>query len=169
MTPPRFRIRRLMVVIALIAVNLAVLRALFVTRRVDLLIGGSIVWVAFEVGVLRALRRPGRQRRFWLGYLGFGALATLSFLVAVWFPESWPASVWKGYLLRSNDLLEQLIMGSAQRYGYSLAHELLFVVGFALQWVLPLVLVAVAGGVLTRRALNRFDCPTQMPAGPSTA
>ncbi len=58
----RFRISRLMIVVAVVAINLALLRALFLTRRVDFLFGGEVIGIVLQVGVSRALRRRGRAR-----------------------------------------------------------------------------------------------------------
>src|SRR5690242_12651080 len=56
----RFRINRLMIVVAVVAANLGVMRALFASRRVDILCSGAVLWSVLQVGVARIVRRRGR-------------------------------------------------------------------------------------------------------------
>ena len=151
MRPIHFRIHKLMIVVALIAINLAVLRALFASRRVDVLIGGALLWATLQVGIFRAIGNRNRSRPFWLGFMGFGSIATLSFLAVVYLPQSVAGSVWNGYLVRVEGLVGPIFEASALRNGHPLIHELLFVAVLAMEWVVPLVLAALAGGFLARR------------------
>lgn len=147
----RFRISRLMIVVAVVAINLAALRILFMSRRVDVLFGGGLLWATLEIGVFRAIRDRNQSRSFWLGFLGFGSIATLSFLAAVLLPQSVVGSIWRGYLVQADGLFEPVIEASSRRNGHPAVHEILFVVALTMEWLLPLVLAAVAGGFLTRR------------------
>src|SRR5262245_7604919 len=76
----RFRIKNIMIVVALVALNLGAFRALFATRQVDLLLGGELLFGALQFGAARAIKNHDRRRLFWLGFVGGGAITTFSFL-----------------------------------------------------------------------------------------
>ncbi len=169
MKPIRFHISRLMIVAAIIAVNLAAVRVLFQSRRGDVLLGGALLWALLEVGVFGAVRNRGRRRPFWLGFVGFGAVAALSCLAAARRPHSVAASPWTRYMGWSAELIERTLEASYRRNGNALLHEILELTAFSAYWVIPILITAVAGGLLvqwSRRGLSR----TPEQAGlPSTA
>ncbi|MDB5349920.1 MAG: hypothetical protein JWN86_1167 [Planctomycetota bacterium] len=157
MKPIQFRINRLMIAVALVAANLAALRVLFQSRRIDVLFGGALLWVLLEIGVLRAIRDRRGSRSFWLGFVGFGTIATLSYLAAVYFPQSVVGMMWRGYLFRAEVMIARAFESSYKRYGIGALHEEIFAVADILVWVLPIVPTAIAGATLTRRARKGLD------------
>ena len=97
MKRPAFRLDRALVVVALIAVNLAVFRSLFTTRRIDLLFCGSTTWIILEVATYRAFRSRGKPRAFWLGFAGLGSLATITRFAGQYDPTRLIIRCWRGW------------------------------------------------------------------------
>lgn len=101
----RFPIRTLMTRVAFVAVNLAVLRALYSTRRIDLLVGGFAFWTALQVCGSMALRRRGRARAYWVGVVAGGVIGALTLIVAASLPGSFLGAAWKSYVVAADGLL----------------------------------------------------------------
>src|SRR4051794_13565975 len=88
MRPPRMSIATLMVLVAVVAADLVIARALLALNRY-LLIGAAPAVLALQLGIIRVIRRRGRSRMFWAGFLACGSVATTSF---VWGMVSAPVS-----------------------------------------------------------------------------
>jgi hypothetical protein len=119
MAPIRFRIHRLMFWVAFVAVNLAVFRSLFSTRSIDLLGAGLMTSILLQVAAFRAFRNQGRGRSYWLGFVGGGAVAALTYLEARSYPYSVWGSVWRTYLIAAEGLLveERMFITLARVFG----------------------------------------------------
>lgn len=154
----RFTIYKLMVGVAIVAVNLAVFRALYGSRRIDILVGGAAVWLVLQVGIAFALRAGGRNRPCWLGFVAAGLLASLTLIAARYSPGSVFGRVWYGYGVVavgfvSNERAQYAICRAIGNMWGELAVALLITaVEFA-----PLVLAAGAGGLFARLASRRND------------
>ncbi len=78
----RFTIARWMAAIAVLGVNIGVVRAyMFAEQRrehLDLFDVGFLVFFALQFGLWRFLSTGGWRRRFWLGFLVSGLTATLA-------------------------------------------------------------------------------------------
>jgi hypothetical protein len=78
MNSTRLTIVTLMCAIGMVAVSLAVGRALYASDP-WLLPGVCLTGLAIEVGLIRIVRMRGRSRAFWLGFVVCGLLAAGSF------------------------------------------------------------------------------------------
>jgi hypothetical protein len=87
---PRFRIASIMVVVAIAALNLVAIRALFGFRSLmgELLTVGALPMAnVLAVGLLIGHWRPG-NRPFLLGFVAFGAMALATYVaMATCFPR----------------------------------------------------------------------------------
>lgn len=79
MRMPRFTITRMIILIGVLAVNLAAGRTLY-SERPDLLLGIAFSGVAIQFGLFLAIRGRGRKRAFWLGFVLSDAVALASFI-----------------------------------------------------------------------------------------
>jgi hypothetical protein len=84
---PRFSIGRLMIVVGLIALNLAAGRVLF-SIEPWLLIGVAPTGLALQFAVFRLILSRGPARAFWAGFLAAGLLAAWSLVGAMLFRTS---------------------------------------------------------------------------------
>jgi len=91
---PRFTLRRMMIAVAVIAINLAALRILIASRRPDLSIGVLASLGVLQVGVSQTLRDRGRRRTFWLGFIVGAMLAIIPMLATIYIPRSSLAAAW---------------------------------------------------------------------------
>jgi hypothetical protein len=141
-----------MVWVAVVAVNLAVFRALYTTRRIDILVGGGVFWVALQVGAILVIRGCVRSRSFWQGFVGGGTIASFFFIAAFSFPKSAAGESWKAYLvvadrLLLNDKTQRML---ARVFG-NVWGELAEVLTFTAIEFLPLVLAALVGAICVHR------------------
>jgi hypothetical protein len=145
-----------MACIAIVAINIVMIRTLCTARRVDILkggvdvwvlTGGAVVWVALQVGALIALGSSGRASLFWLGFVLGGALGSLALIQAHSFPSSFVGEAWHDYLvttlriLQYRGLLDRLLIGNKWL-------ELIDVTLFTVREFLPLLLAALVGGFI---------------------
>jgi hypothetical protein len=138
--------------VAAVAVNLAVLRALYTMRRLDILVGGVAFWVALQVGAILVIRGRVRSRSFWQGFVGAGTIASFFLILAFSFPKSAAWELWKAYLviadrLLLNDKAQSILARVFGNVWGELAEVLIFT---AIEF-LPLVLVALAGAMCAHR------------------
>ena len=157
MTQGRFPLRTLMIGVAVVALNLAVLRALYSTRRLNLLVGGLVFWTALQVCGAIALRRRGRARAYWLGLVVGGAIGSLLLIAARSLPGSFLWAAWRSYLVAAdrllfNDRTVDIIIGIIGTRWLELADVLAFT---AIEFF-PLVLAAWAGGLSARLTHKRI-------------
>jgi hypothetical protein len=85
MKPRRLTIARWMGLIAVLSVNAALVRA-FVVQ--EMFIGGILIFMVLQLGLLCFLRSRGRHRRFWLGFEVSGMAAVLVLFSCEFFPDS---------------------------------------------------------------------------------
>ena len=71
--------------IAILAVNAALVRAFAVQ---EMFIGGIVMFIVLQLGLLCLLRSRGRQRRFWLGFEVSGTAAVLVLFWCEYLPDS---------------------------------------------------------------------------------
>ncbi len=153
----RFPIRTLMTWVAIVAVNLAVLRALYSSRSFDLLVGGLAFATVLQAYGAIALRRRGRVRAYWLGVVAGGAIGLLSLIAAWSFPSSFLWVAWKSYLVAADGLLftdrtVDIVIGIIGTRWLGLADVVALT---AIEFV-PLVLVACVGGLSARLIHKRI-------------
>jgi hypothetical protein len=85
--PLRLSIFKMMAAVGLIAVNLAAIRAAYLTNEL-LLIGIAPAAIALQFGLFVLLRSRGSVRAFWAGFLAFGSVAMLFFFLAMSHPRT---------------------------------------------------------------------------------
>src|SRR5262249_39556357 len=85
MTRPRLTIARWMALIAILAVNAALIRAFVVD---EMFIGGILIIIALQLGLCCLLRSEGSVRRFWLGFEVAGMASVLVLFSCEGFPDS---------------------------------------------------------------------------------
>jgi hypothetical protein len=166
MKPPHFRINRVMIWVAVTALNLAVLRALFASRRVDILGGGAMIWIMLQIGVFRAIRYRGQGRSYWLGFLGGGTVAMLSYLLASSFKQSFLWMFWKGYLGVVVGLVERVEAKLIQDFGYNAMVEVFIALLYPVAWFIPILLAALVTGLLTRLVVDGSRRTPKLAGGP---
>jgi hypothetical protein len=136
---PRLTILALMALVAVVAANLTVGRAIFASHR-DLLPGCALSGMVLEVALCRFLRGHGRARVFWAGFVAAGALAAASLLVT----NSRYWTYWYLYFTMASDWLTCLpeisYLVRTDRRAFSVV--------FALIVFLPQVGLASTGGLL---------------------
>jgi hypothetical protein len=84
---PRFSIGKLMIVVGLIALNLAAGRVLY-SIEPWLLVGIAPAGLALQFAAFRLIRSRGPARAFWAGFLAVGLLAAWSLVAAMLFRTS---------------------------------------------------------------------------------
>jgi len=98
MTPIRFGTNKVMIGVALIAVNMAVVRSLLLLGyHYSITAILLLIWVMLECALIRACNSQGRRRTFWFGFAGSGACVTLSILNARALPNTALFRFWAGY------------------------------------------------------------------------
>jgi hypothetical protein len=177
MKPPRFTIITLMCLVGMVAVSLAVGRALYASDP-WLPAGVCLAGLAIELGLFRIVRTRGKSRAFWAGFVICGLLAVGSFAWGVVVKSSispslnvstgeittlpitvlqrvglssW--SVWRSYLLLAVLCLNRLPFGSALMSPDF--KDPIVLATAALMAGLPQLLIALAGGLLARRFFPR--------------
>lgn len=83
----RFSVSRLMVLVGIIALNLAAARGLAASSE-DLMVGVIPTVLVLQVALFCLIRTRGRRRAFWVGFLMAGLLAVLSLVGANQFSGS---------------------------------------------------------------------------------
>ncbi len=134
---PRTAIAKLMLIIAIVAADLAALLATLPTIPNP---GLALMVVILEVGLFIAVARRGPSRRFWIGFEALGwtyVLAGFLFSRSAW----WLA----------RHLFEGYVLGAKIGRPVEMSQFILF--GGGLHLVLSLA-VAIAGGLLWRRMMR---------------
>jgi hypothetical protein len=134
---PRISIARLMIIVAIVAADLA---ALLATLPAIPNPGLALMVVILEVGLLVAVARRGAARRFWVGFEAFG----WSYVLACFF---FNRTAWR----LARGLFEGYVLGAKVGTPGEMWQFILF--SGCLQLVLSLV-VALAGGLLCRRLMR---------------
>jgi hypothetical protein len=150
-----YSIGRLMVLVAVLAVNIGAMKAL-IPDRLDTLVGSALIWIVLQVALVRLIQ--GRDRAFWGGVLAFGTLSLASYVWAMLTPASIgiapngsrvvvggsPAFwVWDVYMRTADRLIAPL----TGRAGLGLG---IVIVLFTAWMFLPHAAIAVSGGLLCR-------------------
>ena len=110
MNRPRLSMARLMTIVAIIALNIAALRALFFSRM-ELALGLMPFGIVLQVGILKAIRTHGRSRHFWTGFSILGTAAAASFIWASISEKSWLGIGWNSYAFSANAFLRSYAPG----------------------------------------------------------
>ena len=172
MRTPRLSIAGLMLGVVIVALNLAVGRYLFGYQS-EILVGIALGAITLQVAIIQLIRRRGRDRAFWVGFLVLGSLVMASFIWAMCFseilgfhpdgrggftlirtPGSLLYTLWNGY---SRFVYERIIetylidfRANEQFYRDSMMGRVLLTMIRALAWFIPQLLIAVIGGVVAR-------------------
>jgi hypothetical protein len=167
-------VAKLMVVVAVVALNLAIARVLFAYNPV-LLVGVVLSGLALQAAGFLLTRSRSRIRPFWLGFLAFGSMAMVTVIWAMVFapnvgivhdpntgkevmvklPGSLMWTLWSTYFKSVFTYLAGHLHFNLDPLG----------VAAALIWSLPQFLIAVIGGWLCRLVAGRHG---RRPAnGPS--
>jgi hypothetical protein len=83
----RVSLRALMVIVGLLAVDLAIVRAFWGSRH-NVLSGIALMVLVLNAGILCLIRTRGLARTFWAGFLLAGLLAAASFAWAATYPKA---------------------------------------------------------------------------------
>ena len=158
----RFRLDRLMIWVAVAAINLAAFRVLFATRNLVYLAGGMTAWTLIQVGIFRAVRNRRGKRPYWLGFAAGGSVATLSIFSTAFLWGTIEGSIWVPYFALVQGLLERSEPWLVRLCGNGGAGEIAVLVLCVGAWILPIWLTALAGGRLCRLLFARSNPPAAM-------
>lgn len=155
MKTQRFSVARLMGLVALVAVNVAVLRLLYSSRHVELLVGGSFLWLLLQWNLLRIVRSRGAARRSWIGFLAGMGVAASSQLLAQRFPASPVGTLWLGYFQAAEPLALRAYPVAARLCGPVVA-ELALLGLVILLGLLPIICAALIARLAVRAVDERL-------------
>jgi hypothetical protein len=151
-----------MALVALIAINMATLCSLH-SYDADLDQGIALAGFALQFWIFQSIRHRGRVRAFWLEFVALDSAAMISFAWCVTFHKSTMFLLWSEYTRYAN------------KYANSPTHIWDFynrtqiypvcVIGQAIIWSVPQLLLASFGGLLARSifrptGLAFRKCPT---------
>lgn len=159
----RTSLRTLMVIVGVMAVDLAVARAFWGSRH-HVLSGIALTGLLLNAGFFRLIRGRGLWRAFWAGLLLAGFLAAGSFIWAITYPKASATFIdqrtgkqvtirssgaplsdhWEGYLDFAEDSLEKL----PPEWNPLTKGELAALLADACIAFAPQLVVALAGGLL---------------------
>jgi hypothetical protein len=159
----RTSLRTLMVIVGVMAVDLAVVRAFWNSKQ-HVLAGIALSGLALNAGLLFLIRTRGRARAFWAGFLIAGLLGASSFAWALTYPKASatfldqrtgrPVTIhssgaplsdqWEGYL----DFAEESIESLPAHWNPFLRGRFAEVLTEASIAFAPQLTVALAGGLL---------------------
>jgi hypothetical protein len=136
----RITLARLMIVVAVVAVELAAF--IVACRRVggDWVLGLPPMGVACQIGLLCAVLSRGLSRAFWTGFVVFGCAMMAHFAWGLYFWESAVNEPWASYgdfavgVIETSPWAPQLLSDGGD-------------VAMAVTWLLPQLAAACAGGV----------------------
>jgi hypothetical protein len=155
-TLPRLSIATLIVVVARVALDIAVVRAFYGSRSFvpspaweALLLGVPLIGLVVQFGLFHLFRNRGRGRSFWAGFVVFGSVMMFIFIgTFVFFADSmdmipcyWVAYYWELMGVLLDQLLPPHILARA---------PLVWDFGAAIMLFFPQGLIALTGGLLTR-------------------
>jgi hypothetical protein len=152
----RLTLRRMMTIVAVISINLAILRALIFSRRPDLSIGALGSLSVLQVGLWRALAGRGQPRAFWLGFIAGSTLATVPMLANIYAPRGTLAAPWmiedRFIHVPLEDVRNALFQGQSG--------EVHLITGSALVWTeypVVVLLMSVAAGRIALEIRRRLE------------
>lgn len=143
MRTTRMSLAGLMIVVAVIALNVAAVRAALSSENRSILLlpyQCAPMALATQAGLYFAALARHRRRLFWLGFTASGIAAALS--LVTWFPGT--ANLWRSYFL----WVEGLYVRSPEVSRFVAGHRGLHSVVSLLIYSVPQFVVAVAGGFL---------------------
>jgi hypothetical protein len=163
----RFSIAKLMVIVGVVALNLAAVQFWSPSSEPSLLTGRFLMSIALQVGIFSLIRtRRSEYRTFWWGFVSFGlATSITSIYIDLFSSANWPPfNAIDQYLSFTFDLLERMCMLIPDVYWRSkirtsfLAPDNSLTSHFMFDFVsfLPQLLIAVSGGALTSMVLRRW-------------
>jgi hypothetical protein len=141
MKRPRVTIAGLMIVVGIAALNIALLRAFFVE---EMFIGGVLMLLTLQGGLLGLLKSQGRARRFWVGFEITGAIAVIALFSCEFFPNSPLSRLESSYINFVLDLVSRHLPDSTSTLLLDERLEL-FLAGV---YFAPELIAAVLGGLL---------------------
>jgi len=172
----------MMAVVAIVALNAAVARALFAYDP-ETLIGITLTGLALQGAVLRLVGRRHSNRAFWISFAVLGSLAMASFvwgrilpteLIAVAYPGKPPrlvnvsrvSALWLGYGRYVGECIEPWLVKVPIATG---PDGIVAVVVRAVVWSLPQLLVALVGGLvawgISKMVKSRLGLLRESPRG----
>ena len=144
MERPRITLARLMVVVGLIAVEIAVARSLYLLN-VELALGLALMGLASQFGLLRAIRDRGSARAFWSGFVVTSLAAMGAFAWGACFEDSGLFRLWDVYTGLADEVLAAI--PHAPSFYDGGGNDLAIGVAAAVAWFLPQFLASIIGGV----------------------
>ena len=187
MKMPRFSLAGLMTVVLAVALNVAIARELWADG--ELLAEIAVAGLALQLGLVGAVRTRGRAQRFWAGFVVSGVLALATFSHLLFPFNDWVSNYWFRTEQFADRVLHTLglpcnLHGDTRiRPSAALATTLVervwttevaphvflnFLVSYAVIRSLPILAVAVAGGLLAS-ALGEGNAQVEqavVPDGP---
>jgi multisubunit Na+/H+ antiporter MnhG subunit len=173
---PRFSIARLMVVVGVIALNIAAVRALF-SYGLEMFAGAALSGIVLQIGLFRFKRNRDGRRAFWAGFVVCGLMAMIVFISAMRFPDILRRTK-TGTIIRTpgsslylicNDGYANFVTDQIGFISNSILGDAFYLGIRAIVWFLPQLLAAVAGGLLTslidRWGKMRAGVPMRRPPG----
>jgi hypothetical protein len=180
---PRLSIAKLMVGVAVVAINLGIARILF-SYNPNLPVGMAQTGLALQAAVFLLIFGRGRARAFCAGFLAFGLLAMITFIWGMLFapnvglafdpttgstiehriPGSFLWSVWSNYFQFLEAYLVEPVDNDAVPLGMTTV--LTLATKAALIWSLPQLFFAVVGGLLAHLIVRRLDRTGVNGSGP---
>ncbi len=166
MTLPRLSLATLMVVVAVVAIDIAGVRAFHASRSIvpspaweGLLLGVPLFGLGLQFGLFRLVRSRGRGRSFWAGFIVSGLVATFIFIgTFALFPDSMAMFpfYWVAYYYElAGGLLYELLSPHVLAQ-----YPLIWWFGASIMLFFPQLLIALAGGLLTRLMVQPLGKPT---------
>jgi hypothetical protein len=140
MKRPRTSIAALMTVVAVVALNIGIARALFATLP-SLIAGVAPIAALLQIGVYLLIRRRGRARAFWSGFVACGTAALATLLWAFAFRGSSMSALWSFYA-------EETAIRIIVRDYPQLLRGLAWLPTAAAIFLVPQLLAAMFGGLL---------------------
>jgi hypothetical protein len=150
--PPRLSIAKVMAVVATIAINMATLRTLHAYDE-DLDQGVALTGFALQFGVFQSIRRRGRGRTFWIGFVALGSAAMMSFAWCVTFHGSTMFLLWSEYTRYSNKYLN--LLTHVWDFYNRTRIDVVCVITQAIAWSVPQLIIASIGGLMARSIFGR--------------
>ena len=158
---PRMTISLVMIFVAVVAIDCAIFVPIHKARGL-MGIGGSLPILILQWGLFRILQ-PVKDRRFWIGYLILGGVATGSYLRAMLNPDvfgvtstgavqvkpgSFLYSIWQSYGIAIGDrVLAPFLFGPVAAAN---PHPVAIVAYRLMLWSAPQILAGVIGGLIGR-------------------
>jgi hypothetical protein len=94
----RITLARLMIVVAVVAVELAAFIVACRSGEGETALGLAPTGLACQIGMLCAVLSRGRSRAFWSGFVVFGCAMMMTWAWAGWFRESAANDAWVSYV-----------------------------------------------------------------------